>query len=160
MRGPRASLSTAETTDRSLQGTREARRPKAISRAGTSDCATEGHGFTIHPSPAWRFIMRALAVGISLVALILCGCSKENSPSDPSAAATAPAESVADSIYFGGDIVTVNDAQPTAEAVAVRDGRIVAVGALGELKTDFGGGGHEDGRSRRKDIVAGLHRSA
>ena len=34
----------------------------------------------------------------------------------------------ADSIYFGGDIVTVNDKQPSAQAVAVRDGKIVAVG--------------------------------
>lgn len=34
----------------------------------------------------------------------------------------------ADVIYFGGDIVTLNDAQPAAEAVAVADGHIVAVG--------------------------------
>jgi predicted amidohydrolase YtcJ len=31
-------------------------------------------------------------------------------------------------IYVNGDIVTLNDAQPNAEAVAVRDGRILAVG--------------------------------
>ena len=36
---------------------------------------------------------------------------------------------VADTIYRGGPIVTINDAQPVAEAVAVRDGRIVAVGS-------------------------------
>lgn len=35
---------------------------------------------------------------------------------------------VADIIYTGGDIVTINDAQPTAEAVAVADGKIIAVG--------------------------------
>jgi predicted amidohydrolase YtcJ len=34
----------------------------------------------------------------------------------------------ADAIYTG-DIVTVDDAQPTAEAVAVKNGRIAAVGA-------------------------------
>lgn len=34
----------------------------------------------------------------------------------------------ADTIYFGGKIVTVNDLQPEAEAVAVKDGKIVAVG--------------------------------
>jgi len=34
----------------------------------------------------------------------------------------------ADSIYRGGDIVTVDDKQPTAQAVAVRNGLIVAVG--------------------------------
>jgi len=34
----------------------------------------------------------------------------------------------ADVIYTGGDIVTINYAQPTAEAVAVADGKIIAVG--------------------------------
>ena len=34
----------------------------------------------------------------------------------------------ADTIYHGGPILTVDDGQPTAEAVAVRDGRIIAVG--------------------------------
>lgn len=43
-----------------------------------------------------------------------------------SAARAAPPP--ADAIYFGGDIVTVNDKQPNAQAVAVRDGKIVAVG--------------------------------
>lgn len=34
----------------------------------------------------------------------------------------------ADTIYFGGPIITVNDAAPSAEAVAVKDGKIIAVG--------------------------------
>jgi hypothetical protein len=34
----------------------------------------------------------------------------------------------ADTIYTGGDIVTIDDAKPSSEAVAVRDGRIVAAG--------------------------------
>jgi predicted amidohydrolase YtcJ len=34
-----------------------------------------------------------------------------------------------DSIYINGDIVTIDDAKPTAEAIAVKDGRILAVGA-------------------------------
>ena len=33
----------------------------------------------------------------------------------------------ADKIYTGGDIVTISDAQPTAEAVAVKDGLILAL---------------------------------
>lgn len=36
--------------------------------------------------------------------------------------------SAADTIFFGGDIVTVNEAKPTVEALAVKDGLIVAVG--------------------------------
>lgn len=39
----------------------------------------------------------------------------------------------ADVIYFGGDIVTVNDAQPTVQAVAVKAGKILATGTLDEL---------------------------
>src|SRR5262245_7843330 len=35
----------------------------------------------------------------------------------------------ADTIYTNGVILTVNDAQPSAEAVAVKNGRILAVGA-------------------------------
>lgn len=35
----------------------------------------------------------------------------------------------ADSIYFGGTIITVNDKAPSAEAVAVKGGKIVAVGS-------------------------------
>lgn len=35
---------------------------------------------------------------------------------------------VADAIFHGGDIVTVDDARPSAEAVAVKDSKILAVG--------------------------------
>ena len=41
---------------------------------------------------------------------------------------TNDSKKAADVIYTGGDIVTINDAQPTAEAVAVADGKIIAVG--------------------------------
>jgi predicted amidohydrolase YtcJ len=35
----------------------------------------------------------------------------------------------ADTIYTGGNIITINDASPSAEALAVKDGKILAVGA-------------------------------
>ncbi|MFI9319262.1 amidohydrolase [Kitasatospora aureofaciens] len=38
-----------------------------------------------------------------------------------------------DTIYFGGEVVTVDDFRPTAEAVAVKDGRIAAVGDFADL---------------------------
>lgn len=50
-------------------------------------------------------------------AFMICGCGGGVAP-----------EKAADSIYFGGPIVTVNDAQPSAEALAVKDGKILAVG--------------------------------
>lgn len=61
------------------------------------------------------------AVGIVL-ALLASGCKP-----------TGPAVE-ADVIYSDGSIVTVNDAQPRAEALAVKDGRILAVGAKAEIE--------------------------
>jgi predicted amidohydrolase YtcJ len=40
---------------------------------------------------------------------------------------------VADVIYHGGDVVTIDDRMPTAEAVGVKDGRIIAVGEMDEV---------------------------
>ncbi|NVK43724.1 MAG: amidohydrolase [Oceanospirillaceae bacterium] len=49
------------------------------------------------------------------------------------ASSMAAAQEVADTIYLGGSILTINDSQPTAEAVAVKDGYILAVGDLAEV---------------------------
>ena len=46
---------------------------------------------------------------------------------------TAPAGEIADTIYHNGTIITINDALPRAEAVAVKDGKILAVGAKEEI---------------------------
>ena len=40
----------------------------------------------------------------------------------------------ADIIYYGGPIVTLNDQQPTAQAVAVKNGKIVAVGSENAMR--------------------------
>jgi adenine deaminase len=45
------------------------------------------------------------------------------------------AQEAADTIYRGGPILTINDAQPTAEAVAVLDGRILAVGSNDDVSS-------------------------
>jgi predicted amidohydrolase YtcJ len=39
-----------------------------------------------------------------------------------------------DTLYVGGPIITINDAQPIAEAVLARSGRIVAVGSRAEVE--------------------------
>ncbi len=68
---------------------------------------------------------------MSLLAVVLglgLGCS-----SSPDAAATA------DAIYFGGPIITVNDAQPNAEAVAIKDGKILALGSRAEIEKEHKG---------------------
>jgi hypothetical protein len=53
--------------------------------------------------------------------VLTSGCA----PSDPA--------TVAETIYFGGPIVTMNDAQLNAEALAVKDGKILAVGSRAEI---------------------------
>ena len=50
-----------------------------------------------------------------------------------SAFAAEPAE-----IYTGGNIVTMDPAQPSVEAVAVQAGRIVGVGTWADLKRAHG----------------------
>ncbi len=49
------------------------------------------------------------------------------------ASSVVTAQDVADTIYLGGSILTINDTQPTAEAIAVKDGRILAVGDLASV---------------------------
>jgi predicted amidohydrolase YtcJ len=73
--------------------------------------------------------------------LILAGVTAlvfSNAWSKPKVEVAAPGV-VADTIYTGGDIVTVNDAQPTVEALAVKDGRILAVGARSEIEGTYRG---------------------
>ncbi len=43
------------------------------------------------------------------------------------------ASEVADTIYSGGTVLTMNDSQPRAESVAVADGRVLAVGSEDEV---------------------------
>lgn len=72
-------------------------------------------------------VVLALLAGTSL------GCTKKSNDS------TSTDVDPADAIYVGGDIVTINDAQPTAEALAVKDGRIVAVGARASVENEHKG---------------------
>lgn len=44
----------------------------------------------------------------------------------------------AETIYMGGPVLTMNDAMPVAEAVAVSDGRILAVGDLADVRAHQG----------------------
>lgn len=55
--------------------------------------------------------------------------------------------SVADAIYSGGNIITVHDEQPVAEALAVKDGKILAVGPLSLIESH-----HKAETTRRVDL--------
>lgn len=45
----------------------------------------------------------------------------------------ALAAQMADQIWFGGPILTINDAQPKVQAVAVKDGKILGLGSLDDV---------------------------
>src|SRR6266852_662790 len=67
--------------------------------------------------------------------LLVTGCDRgAQKPALSAEAKTSADAQVADAIYFGGNIITVNDAQPSAEAVAVKGGKIVAVGTRAEVE--------------------------
>ena len=59
---------------------------------------------------------------------LLSGCGERTSDSG--------AESVAaDTVYSNGKIYTVNEAQPWAEAVAIKDGRFIEVGSNADVES-------------------------
>ena len=71
---------------------------------------------------------RALSLaGLSFLLGLSAACSS------PSETATATPDEAASKIYRGGPIVTVDEDMPSAEALAVRSGRIVAVGTEAEV---------------------------
>ena len=62
----------------------------------------------------------AIALSLNTHALALA-----MQPADPSSA---------DAIYSGGPIITMNDAAPRAQAVAIKDGKIIAVGTQAQVE--------------------------
>jgi len=74
--------------------------------------------------------------------VLLAGCGKREEPAPPQASQAALKQAdAADTIYVGGDIVTVNDQQPSAEALAVKAGKIVALGSRAEVEKAHKGAG-------------------
>jgi len=70
---------------------------------------------------------------VTVCLLTACGKAQEPVP-PPQARTTPPQVDAADTIYTGGEIVTVNDRQPSAEALAVKAGKIVAVGMRADVE--------------------------
>jgi len=71
------------------------------------------------------------ALSATLTTIIVAGALTACSAPPPAA---GPARETADAIYAGGPIITVDDAQPSAEAVAVKGGRILLVGARADVE--------------------------
>jgi len=63
------------------------------------------------------------------------GCGKQPEENTLAVGESTAVTVPADIIYLGGDIITVNDALPAAEALAVKDGKILAVGSQSEIET-------------------------
>jgi predicted amidohydrolase YtcJ len=73
-----------------------------------------------------RHSRRSAILTAASAALVLAGCT--------------PGTEQPDAVYFGGDILTIVDDRPSVEAVAVKDGRILAVGSEDEILQMAGSG--------------------
>lgn len=72
-------------------------------------------------------MLKPLAVG--LTCLLLAGCKTTG----PAETAIVPTAAIADSIYLGENIVSMDPAIKDAEGVAVSDGKIIAVGSRDDI---------------------------
>jgi predicted amidohydrolase YtcJ len=72
-------------------------------------------------------------IAASCALAMIAGCDK---PQPTAATPTQPQAQIdaAEIIYVGGDIVTINDRQPSAEALAVKGGKILAVGTRADVE--------------------------
>jgi predicted amidohydrolase YtcJ len=69
--------------------------------------------------------MKTKSIILSLLLTFCFACSQEKSE-------------MADTIYTNGKIYTVNEAQPWVEAVAIKDGKFIAVGSNDEVTANIG----------------------
>ncbi len=72
--------------------------------------------------------MFLLGAGSFAAAVALGNKAEATSPGPGKQTQISQATHFADAIYINATVITVNDKQPTAEAVAVKDGKILAVG--------------------------------
>jgi predicted amidohydrolase YtcJ len=70
--------------------------------------------------------MKNAVLFLTVIALLALGCAQQ------------PTGAIADTIYINGRIYTVNEAQPWAEAVAIRDDRFLVVGSAIEVEAVTG----------------------
>ena len=81
------------------------------------------------PTIAHRGLRSGVVILIAALQIVACG--QENATDTPDSVQSEQAS--ADTIFTGGPILTMNDAEPNVEAVAVKDGRVLATGSLEEL---------------------------
>ncbi|MEQ8858106.1 MAG: amidohydrolase [Pseudomonadales bacterium] len=96
-----------------------------------------GRIVTLGPAGGLGRFLRGL-----ILAFAVAGCSQPSGPDAGGAAAAAVAADVrqpADLIFVNGAVYTVNPEQPWAEALAVGDGRILALGSTAEITAGYRG---------------------
>ena len=76
--------------------------------------------------------MKRLALFFALT-IFLVGCAPTDQPATESSSAMS--DEAVDTVYVNGKIYTVNEAQPWAEAIAVKDGRLLAVGSNADVES-------------------------
>ena len=68
--------------------------------------------------------MKIISIPVVAITLLLAGCVQESSEQPEPGSTTI----FADVVYTNGNIYTVNEDKPWAEAVAIKDGKLVVVG--------------------------------
>ncbi len=82
-----------------------------------------------------RIVSNLIVLGLLVFCWTACGPGD-----DPAASGGSNDSAAADLVLLGGKIVTVNDARPEVEALAARDGRIIALGSHQEIEAHVGEG--------------------
>ena len=71
---------------------------------------------------------------LALLLVLITACTRETADSGASAVAVSAPSAVADTVYSNGRIYTVNPDQPWVEAVAIKDGKFIAVGSSAAIE--------------------------
>jgi predicted amidohydrolase YtcJ len=85
-------------------------------------------------------MMKRRALMMAAMLLAACGSQEVERPqtTEAPAAVAATRSEIADAVYTNGKIYTVNEAQPWAEAVAIKDGKFLVVGSNAEVEAATG----------------------
>ncbi len=98
-----------------------------------------------------RFLPRRTFLVLSVGALVSAACGSDDKPSStPVTTPEQTSEATADLLITGGTILTLDPKHPRAEALAVKDGVIVKVGAATDLS------GQKGPKTRVIDLAGGL----
>lgn len=92
-----------------------------------------------------QFIFPSLFLSIYIA--MLSGCNKSETPSEPQSSASQAIDA-AEIIYVGSDIVTINDSQPNVEALAIKGGKILALGKRSDIEQ-----AHKDSATQIIDLA-------